>query len=227
MQLTARLAEVAKRVPQGCRLADVGTDHARLPIWLLRQGKVSQVIASDLRKGPLQQARRNSEKYHVDQQLELRLCPGLEGVSPQEVDVITICGMGGETIQTILEAALWTKEKQLLLQPQSNWANLRRFLQENGYQITSEGLCEDRGHFYTILTVQGGTMPPLSVGDAYAGRFDLWEPDPRWPAYLEELMHKMRRELELMGDSQQEKDLLRRAEYTAALEELNHRKESL
>ncbi len=227
MQLNARLAAVAQRVPQGCRLADVGTDHARLPIWLLRNGRVPGVIASDLRKGPLQQASRNGEKYRVSGQLELRQCPGLEGIHPEEVDTITICGMGGETILNILEAAPWTREKLLLLQPQSNWAHLRRFLQRCGYEIRKEGLCQDRGYFYTILTVTGGTMPPLTAGEAYAGRFACWEEDSRWPQFLEELITKMERELLLMGDSRQEKDMLRRADYTAALDELKQRKESL
>ena len=227
MQLTPRLAAIAQRVPQGCRLADVGTDHARLPIWLLRNDRVSSVIASDLRKGPLQQASRNGEKYHISHRLELRLCPGLEGIRPEEVDVITICGMGGETILNILEAAPWAREKLLLLQPQSNWAHLRRFLQANGYEIQKESLCQDRGHFYTILTVNGGTMPPLTPGDAYAGRFGDWEEDERWPQFLDEITSKMERELALMGDSQQEKDIQRRTDYTAALAELKARKENL
>jgi tRNA (adenine22-N1)-methyltransferase len=227
MQLTLRLAEMARRVPQGCRLADVGTDHARLPIWLLRNGRVSQVIASDLRKGPLEQASRNAAKYQVADQLELRLCSGLANIQPEEVDTITICGMGGETIQSILEAAPWTKEKLLLLQPQSNWANLRRFLQENGYAITGEGLCQDRQRFYTILTVRGGQMPPLTTGEAYVGRFADWEPDPRWPDYLNEIITKMEQELQLMGDSQQERDVLRRADYESALPELKARMEAL
>lgn len=227
MQLTPRLAAIAQRVPPGCRLADVGTDHARLPIWLLRNDRVSGVIASDLRRGPLQQASRNGEKYHVSHRLELRQCPGLDAVRPEEVDAITICGMGGETILNILETAPWTKEKLLLLQPQSNWAHLRRFLQGNGYEIRRECLCQDRGHFYTILTVEGGTMPPLTAGEAYAGRFAAWEEGSPWPRFLEELITKMERELFLMGDSTQEKDILRRRDYTSALDELKRRKECL
>lgn len=227
MQLTARLAAVAQRVPPGCRLADVGTDHARLPIWLLRGGRVSGVIASDLRKGPLQQASRNAEKYRVSGRLELRQCPGLEGIRPEEVDTIAICGMGGETILNILGAAPWTREKLLLLQPQSNWARLRRFLQENGYRIQREGLCEDRGRFYTILTVSGGAMPPLTAGESYAGRLADWEEDSRWPRFLDEMIAKMERELSLMGDSRQERDVLRRADYASALEELKRRKEEI
>lgn len=225
MQLTARLQAVAEKVPFGCRLADVGTDHARLPIWLVRRGQVTSVIASDLRKGPLAQAKENAVKYHVADRIQLRQCSGLEGISSEEVDVVTICGMGGETILHILEASPWARDKQLILQPQSNLALLRRFLQGNGYAITQEFLCQDRGYDYVIWLVSAGEMPLLTPGEAHAGRLVTWAKDAAWKGYLDHLLEKMAYEVSFLEKSTQEKDFARRDDLTAALAELKLRRE--
>ena len=227
MRLPPRLQCAADLVPTGCRLVDVGTDHARLPIWLLKQGRVASVLATDLRKGPLQQAYGNAVRYHVEGRIQLRQCPGLEGVSPEEAEVITICGMGGETILHILENSPWAREKKLILQPQSNPALLRRFLQANGYAIADETLCVDRDYDYVIWRVSGGTMPPLSPGEAHAGRLCSWVPDPNWKGYLDRLTQKMSYELGFLNQSVQEKDFARRDDLNAALLELRERKEHL
>ena len=227
MQLPPRLQCAADLVPTGCRLVDVGTDHARLPIWLLKQDRVRSVLATDLRKGPLRQAHENAVRYHVEEQIHLRQCPGLEGVSPEEAEVITICGMGGETILHILENSPWAREKKLVLQPQSNLALLRRFLQANGYAITDETLCVDRGYDYVIWRVSGGTMPQLSPGEAHAGCLCSWVPDPNWQGYLDRLTDKMAYELGFLNRSVQEKDFARRDDLNAALRELQERKEHL
>ncbi|MCD8144322.1 MAG: class I SAM-dependent methyltransferase [Oscillospiraceae bacterium] len=227
MQLNARLWAVAEKIPPDCRLLDVGTDHARLPIWLLQHGRVRSVIASDLRKGPLEQARKNLLKYRIGERIQLRQCAGLTGVSPEETDVISICGMGGETILHILEDSPWAREKRLILQPQSNLALLRRFLQENGYAITEELLCQDRGYFYVVWMVSAGEMPPLSPGEAHGGRLEAWVPDACWRDYLEQLTGKMAYEVGFLERSVQEKDFLRRDDLSAALSELRQRKENL
>lgn len=227
MQLAPRLLDVAEKIPPGCRLVDVGTDHARLPIWLLKNGRVSHVIASDLRKGPLAQARKNAEKYHVSEHMELRQCPGLQGIAPEEADVISICGMGADTIRHILEDAPWAREKKLILQPQSNLAMLRRFLQKNGYAIREESLSLDRGFYYVIWKVEAGEMPLLTPGEAHGGRLETLEPDPRWKEYLEQITKKMAYELTFLNESVQEKDVLRREDLSAALAELQKRKEGL
>ena len=220
IRLPERLRAVADKIPQGCRLSDVGTDHALLPLWLIQQGRVSTVIASDLRTGPLQQAAGNAARYKLSGQLELRHYPGLEGLLPEEAEVITICGMGGETIKNILEAAPWTREKLLILEPQSNQQVLRRFLSEQGYRITEEDLCEDRGYLYQILTVTGESMPMPSPAEAYAGVRSCWTNSPLRKISLERVLHKLTREAEQLNRSTQEKDFARRDDLNAAIPEL-------
>ena len=117
MILTPRLACMAALVPQNARLADIGTDHGKLPISLLLDGHIASAIGSDIRSGPLAHAERNAKEHNVS--LSLRLAPGLEGVRAEECDTVTIAGMGGQTIAEILTAAPWTAQGDhlLLLQP--------------------------------------------------------------------------------------------------------------
>ena len=141
MVLSSRLAAVAALVPSGARLADIGTDHACLPVSLLLEGRIDHAIAADVRKGPLDHARRTAEEYGVENQLDFRLCDGLAGIRADECDTITIAGMGGETIAGILSRAEWTREgKRLILQPQSTQEVLRDFLSRNGWKIFSESI---------------------------------------------------------------------------------------
>ena len=107
MELSPRLDAIARQVPQGARLADIGTDHGYLPVWLLMRGTIERAIAADLREGPLGRARKTARQYGQSEKISFRLCDGLTDIDPDEVDVITIAGMGGETIATILEAAPW------------------------------------------------------------------------------------------------------------------------
>ena len=132
IQLTPRLRAVANMVPAGARLADVGTDHAYLPACLLQEGVLQRAVVSDLRRGPLDRARATAERYSLTERMDFRLCDGLSGIDPDEVDAIVIAGMGGETIAAILEAAPWTVKGEylLLLQPKTMQHILRPWLQE-------------------------------------------------------------------------------------------------
>ena len=171
MELTPRLRAIAEQVPRGARLADVGTDHGYLPVWLLRNGRIDSAIAADLREGPLNRARENAERYGVAERISFRRCDGLSAVRPEEVDTVAIAGMGGETIAAILSAAPWTREGTLLLlQPMTGPAELRLWLQEHGYRITEERVAREGERLYAILTVRGGEMPPLSLAELWAGR---------------------------------------------------------
>ena len=105
MELTPRLQGIADQVPYGAAFADIGTDHAYLPVWLLLNGRIQTAIAADLREGPLARARETAAQYSVSDRISFRLCDGLSAVSECEADTIAIAGMGGETIAAILEAA--------------------------------------------------------------------------------------------------------------------------
>ena len=145
LELTPRLRRLADWVPLGTRLADIGTDHAYLPVWLVLEGRVASAIASDLRPGPLQRAKETAKTYGTE--IDCRLCNGLTCITPDEVDTIVIAGMGGETIAAILSAAPWTAmgHHTLLLQPMTRSEALRLFLMEHGYAIKREALVLDRG----------------------------------------------------------------------------------
>ena len=139
VQLSRRLEMAAQWVPEGARLCDVGTDHAALPIWLLEQGRVTGAIATDIRPGPLDRARRNVERYGYANAVQLRLCDGLAAVQSGEVDTVTICGMGGKMMISILEAAPWTiNGVTLILQPMKAPGELRQWLISHGYTIQEE-----------------------------------------------------------------------------------------
>lgn len=171
MELSPRLQAIAEQVPQGTRLADVGTDHGYLPVWLLRSGRIDSAIATDLREGPLNRARETAHRFGVAEQISFRLCDGLSAIHPEEADTVVIAGMGGETIVSILEAATWAKEGTLLLlQPMTGFVELRKWLQGNGYQISGERIVCEGKRLYSILTVKGGKMPPLSPTELWAGR---------------------------------------------------------
>lgn len=152
-QLDPRLLLCASFVPQGARLADIGTDHGYLPIWLAKTGRIPRGIAADLRPGPLERAKENVSKYRVEALVELRLSDGLQAISPGETDIIVIAGMGGEVIASILDAAPWIKEEKtgLILQPMTRAEELRRYLAENGFEILKERPVLSQGRPYSAL----------------------------------------------------------------------------
>ena len=164
LQLQPRLQLLADLVPVGSRLADIGTDHGYLPVYLIQNGKISSAIAGDVGAEPLQHAVRTAEEYGVSG-IDFRLCDGLKDLREDEVDTIVIAGMGGETIIHILSAAPWTKcpgRYTLLLQPMTKAGELRRWLTDNGYCFTDERLVWDKNFLYPVLVVTGGEQTPLS-----------------------------------------------------------------
>lgn len=193
MELSPRLMSIARKVPEGARLVDVGTDHGRLPVWLLLRGRISRAIAADLREGPLERARETARLYGQTEGISFRLCDGLAGIKPEEADTVVIAGMGGETIASILEAAPWTRrEKLLLLQPMTGAPYLRQWLQAHGYVIRSEDVSREGDKLYTDWVVRGGAMPPLTPAEAWAG---VNRCGPLRIAYLEQLEEKAEKAL--------------------------------
>lgn len=152
-------------------MVDVGTDHGHLPVWLLLNGRINRAIAADLRAGPLDRARDTARQYGQTDRVSFRLCDGLADVRPEEVDTVVIAGMGGETIAAILKAAPWSREDKLLfLQPMTGAPKLREWLQSNGYAILEEDIVREGKNLYSIWTVTGGDMPPLTQAELWAGR---------------------------------------------------------
>ena len=205
IRLTPRLRAAADWVPQNAVLCDVGTDHAHLPAALVLEGRISRAIASDIRPGPLERARRTVQAFGLEGQIETRLCPGLEKIAPGEADNVTICGMGGEMIMGILAAAPWTREGvRLILQPQRSQPELRRWLREHGYRIVSERVVAEGPRWYTLLLAEGGadSLPVEEIQDL-AGHPAVWVREGSRPEYLKALREKQQRLLAALGKSAQ------------------------
>ena len=166
----------------------MGTDHAYLPVFLLRNGRIDRAVASDVNEGPLQRGRETARNFGAEEAVTFRRCDGLEGIGPEEVDTVAICGMGGELIARILDAAPWTREVLLLLQPMSSQPELRRWLLEHGY---------------VILTATGWQEPaPYTPPELWAGRQIPGQENPRRGGYLADQI--CRRERALAGMQQGE-----------------------
>lgn len=201
--LSPRLRMVADLVPPGIRLADVGTDHAYLPTALLQEGKIPFAVAADLRQGPLASAKATVRRAELEGKVAFRLCDGLRGIRPEEVDGVAIAGMGGETIASILAAAPWTREMDvpLILQPMSSMPDLRQWLGENGYRIITEELCQEGDTLYTAMLVQAGEMEQQSPGELWAGKN---RNHPLRGAWLDQWLSRIDRALHGMEQAQGE-----------------------
>ena len=198
LELTPRLQAVARLVPPNAALADIGTDHAYLPAWLLGRGQVRSAIAADISKGPLDRAKLTAQQYDCTDRMEFRLCDGLAGIAPDEVDTIVIAGMGGETIAAILQAAPWVCNGRytLILQPMSAQPDLRGWLWYNGFSIQKEELVREGDKLYNILVASYGDAVELTAGEEWAGRQRPDMDQPLRGEYLSKLLAKLERAID-------------------------------
>lgn len=171
--LSNRLLSVASLVPRCAVLADVGTDHGYLPVWLIQNGIAERVLASDIGEGPLLRAGMTVEKFGLEEQIRLVLADGLQYSGSDLAEVVTICGMGGETMISILEAAPWTEGRQLILQPQSKLPELEQWLKVHRFGIRQAALSEDAGKLYLAFSAQPNTA---WTGSAEKALFQMRDP---------------------------------------------------
>lgn len=229
MHLDKRLQAVASLVPQGSRLADIGTDHAYLPVWLVRNGAIPSAVAGDIASGPCQAARATVAMYATADKIAVRQGSGLAVLAPGEADCIAICGMGGSTIISILAAdmAVATSAQRLVLQPMAGAAALRRWLVEQGWSLVSEALVDDPPHFYEIICAErSADAASYSEVEYLVGPALLRDGHPllakqiaRQQASLEELLSNMARSERAKASAKyQEAQRL-----VQELEELKHR----
>ncbi|MDU5334829.1 tRNA (adenine(22)-N(1))-methyltransferase TrmK [Enterococcus sp.] len=157
--LSIRLQKAAEFVPQDARLADIGSDHAYLPVALMLQDKISYGIAGEVVVGPYESAKRQVAKNGLESKIDVRLADGLEAVDlSDQVSAITICGMGGVLIRDILQRGkennrLSGKER-LILQPNVGERQLRQWLVAEGYTITDETIIEENNKIYEIIVAE-------------------------------------------------------------------------
>lgn len=147
---------IASMITPGGVLADVGTDHGYIPIYQVQLHRNPRAIAMDLRKGPLERAAEHIRQSGLTGQIQTRLSDGVAALEPGEADSIVIAGMGGELILHILSEgeAVCRKARELILQPQSEIAVVRRYLREQGYFVDAEDMVFEDGKYYPMMHVR-------------------------------------------------------------------------
>lgn len=205
MNIGERLATIGRLTPQSGVLADIGTDHAYLPVWLLQQGRISRAIAGDIAGGPCRAARATVALYGMQDKVEVRQGSGLEVLRPGEADCIVIAGMGGNTISDILDAhmEIALSAKRLVLQPMVGAAGLRRWLTEHGWRLLAEELVDEQAHFYEIICAEPGKDKTYTAAEYAVGPVLLREGHPLLPKQLARQLANCRQLLAGMERSEQ------------------------
>jgi len=155
VKLSNRLLAVASFVTDGNILADVGTDHGYIPIYLLQEKRIPKAIAMDINAGPLERAKEHIAVYGLKDYIETRLSDGVVALTPGEVDTVLVAGMGGGLVMHILEEGkeVCRQAKELVLQPQSELERVRAYLWSNGYVILEENMILEDEKFYPMMRV--------------------------------------------------------------------------
>ena len=187
-----RLQTVAMLVPKGARLADVGSDHAYLPVYLMQNGCIKEALATDVNEGPIRRAQKNIAKAGYTDRIRTRKCDGLDGVEDFAPDTVSICGMGGELVAAILDKSSYVRQKKplLLLQPMTQVAFLRRYLAKNGFEIVDEKLCPDEHRVYQIIACRYAALPERELSPLAELAGEKTENSP----FLPELYAKLKRQ---------------------------------
>ena len=191
MELSKRLYAVAGLVTEGASVADIGTDHGYVPIYLVESGIASKVIALDVNQGSLNRARMHIVGHGLGDRIETRLSDGLARIRPGEVDTVIASGMGGPLTIRILQEGKEVADQlnALILQPQSEICRVRRFLTENGYRIEQEDMVLEDGKYYPVMRVVHGTKEPYEEWEYLYGKRLL---EARHPVLLEFLKRELR-----------------------------------
>ena len=204
ISLSPRLLTCCNFISPGDRVADVGTDHGYLGIWLLQQGIASSVIASDVVPGPLSAAKANAEKYGTTDKMEFYLSDGLQAV-PRDFTVMVCAGMGGDTMIHILNAAPWLRADQysLVLQCQSKTPMLRRYLSDMGWCIAKETVLRDGKFLYTVMDVRWQPdAPKLTASQCYISPALCANPTPELREYYDRILEGLRLAVTHQGDQE-------------------------
>lgn len=186
MKLSDRLQAVASFVTPGLRVADIGTDHGYIPIYLTEQGIIPYAIAMDINKGPILRAQENIKENGLEKLIETRLSNGFDKLEPGEADCAVIAGMGGELITNILNNGRNVVDglKELVLSPHSEVWLVRKYLHNNDFKIIDEKMIIDEGKFYTIIKVVKGKDEIYSEEDYMYGKILIEKKDEVLMKYI-------------------------------------------
>lgn len=191
--MNLRLKTLAKMVDHNSRVADIGTDHAYLPIELVKNGRVKFAIASDIGQGPLLNAKKDIEEAGLQDSIETRLGNGLETISKKdEIDTVIVAGMGGKLMTEILNSA-WLKGfhfPTLILEPNVGESGVRSWLMIHGYKIIQEKILAEAGHIYELIkAVLTKKVKPLTEKELLFGPVIVQDKEPvfyeKWQNQLE------------------------------------------
>ena len=229
MILGERLQTVAGLVGDFRRLADIGSDHAYLPAWLILQGKADYIVAGEVQRGPWEAACRTIADFGLEEAVSVRLGDGLAVVQPGEVDAVVIAGMGGASIRGILSrsSAVVSVLSRIVCQPMTGAADLRRWLLANGWLIDAEELVREDDRIYEIVAAIPGTatMPDellLEVGPV------LWQNrHPLLAEHLDKLIQQYRLRVDAMQQSVDPSVLTQRLFWQQRLNRLEAMRECL
>ncbi len=206
MKLDSRLMAIADLVRKDKIFADIGTDHAYLPVYLVEKGIVSRAIAADLRVGPLDNARETVVSHNLTEKIELRLSDGLDNFSENEVEEIAVAGMGGLLISSFVERTEWLKNSEihLILQPMTHIEELRKLLFDNGFIIDNEVVAEDGDKLYIIISAYYyGDATAYNDLDLIVGRLPMNQDDLS-KKYLAKIYTKYNKKLVALQNANKE-----------------------
>ena len=210
MQLSERLSSVASMVTAGNCLADVGTDHGYVPIYLYERNRIPRAIAMDVNKGPLERARLHIAEYGFEEAIETRLSDGLAALKAGEADSVVIAGMGGPLMIRILSAypEVTSSLKELILQPQSEVSEVRSWLYEQGYEILEEHMVYEDGKYYPMFkAVKALEAKKLSDLEYKFGRYEVLKEQDVLKAFLQKEIAGKQVILQKLSKEQTEKSL--------------------
>lgn len=167
IKISNRLIAVASLISEDCVLADVGTDHGFVPIYLMQQKRIKRAIAMDINRGPLERAKEHIALFGMGEYIETRLSDGVEALHRGEADSILIAGMGGALVIHILDKGsdVCQNAKELILQPQSELERVRTYLEENGYVTDAEEMVLEDDKFYPMMRVHYCSAPQRTSAD--------------------------------------------------------------
>ncbi len=176
IHLDKRLSAAAELVRSGGIVADIGTDHGYLPVYLLQTGKILRAVAADINAGPLASAKETVTACGLQERVELRQSDGLKNIDVSDITDIVIAGMGGELICQIIGECpkLQDPAKRLILQPMTHAGTVRRFLYQNGFRILEERAAIDGAYAYCILlAAYTGNPREISLLEEWVGEMPM------------------------------------------------------
>lgn len=214
MKLPARMMSIVNYINPGSVVADIGTDHGLIPVYLVREGLASRVIAADINQGPLDTARKNVFEAGLADHISLRLGDGLEILQPGEADTVIIAGMGGGTISGILARgqSIQISLKQLVVQPMVDSGQLREWLVSNGWKIAGEDIIKEDQRLYEVISAVRGCETSQNSLLTFIGPRLFEQKHPLLPELLTLQISKNRGIIKSMEQSRTEDSLARKEE---------------